>query len=149
MGTKLITCSSCNGSGQETDSNNARHEGNYVHYGTKTCYSCGGTGQNQIYVPDPPVQKKQQTVKSKQQSKKAVSQQSSKGKKTSSSSGLKNFFTFLGFIAGAVLGFQIEDGNWVAVLILGVIMAGLARVMYKLIIVVIVLIILYFIFVGQ
>lgn len=147
MATKLITCSSCNGSGQETDYNNARHEGNYVHYGTKSCYSCGGTGQNQIYVADPPVQKKQRTIKSSQQSKKPVFQQSGEGEK--SSSGLKNFFTFLGFITGAVLGFQIEGGNWVAILILGVIMAGLARVMYKLIIVVIVLIILYFIFVGQ
>lgn len=147
MVTKI--CSYCGGAGSVTDySSKKMVSSNYYAYDQKLCLTCGGSGT--ITVPDPPTYKK--PVSSAPRAKtKSTSRKASKPTTTSSGSGsgTKDFFTFVGLLIGAILGYQVGDGNWVAVLIGAGLLAVLARAMYKLIIAVIVLVILYFIFGGQ
>lgn len=143
MGTQI--CSNCGGAGTITDYNSKKMvSANYYAYDEKICYSCGGSGN--ITVKDVT-----RTYDSSQQKKQETASTKSKTIKNSSSpdSTLKGIFTFLGFLFGAVFGFQISAGNWVATLITATIIAGISRFIYKIIIVLIILVILYLVFIGK
>ncbi|MCL6265052.1 hypothetical protein [Flagellimonas myxillae] len=135
-------CSYCSGAGTVTDySSKKMVSASYYAYDQKLCLTCGGTGY--LNVPDPPTYTKPTPKPAKA---KTTPKSTKKSTSTSSGSGTKDFFTFLGLIAGAILGFQLGEGDWIVVLISAGIVAALSRAMYKIIIAIIVLIVLYFIF---
>lgn len=140
-------CTTCGGAGTITDYNSKKMVSpSYYAYDQKLCYNCSGTGS--VWVKDVPSRYNPEPVKKQP---KSIAKNTSVKKNSSSNSSitLKGFFTFIGFILGAVTGFQLSAGNWVTTLIVAAIVAGITRVMYKIIIVLSILVILYLVYVGQ
>lgn len=140
---KTRTCTSCQGSGIETDYN-TRIEStkNSFTYGDRPCVVCSGTGVIYDYSLDPEVAKKSVTKAA------PVKPNSTKSSSTNKSSGndfsMNDFFMLLGFIIGGIAAYQYTT-NWVAIGVTALISGFILRITYKLIFVIlIILAVVYF-----